>query len=102
VLDVVLGYGSHPNPAEVLAPVIREAKTAAKARSRELQVVCFVCGTDRDPQLFEDQKKILANAGAELVGSSTEAADLAGMIAVRAVASESDCGHRVLKSGETR
>ncbi|MBR0795330.1 acyl-CoA synthetase FdrA [Bradyrhizobium jicamae] len=88
VLDVVLGYGSHANPAEILAPAIRQAKATAKAKGRELPVICFVCGTADDPQSFETQKTMLAAAGAELVGSSTAAARSAQAIASRMAASQ--------------
>jgi FdrA protein len=83
VLDVVLGYGSHPNPAGVLAPAIGEAKTRARANGRELSVVCFVCGTGQDPQSFDAQHAALAEAGAVIVESSTSAAYLAAAIANR-------------------
>ncbi|MEH2613098.1 acyl-CoA synthetase FdrA [Bradyrhizobium sp. AZCC 1693] len=102
VLDVVLGYGSHPNPAEILAPAIRRAKAVAKAKGRELPVICFVCGTDEDPQPFEAQKAILTDAGAELVGSSTGAALAARAIASRMAAGESAADRRVMQGGERR
>lgn len=100
VLDVVLGYGSHPNPAEILAPAIRRAKAAAKAKGRELPVICFLCGTDADPRPFEPQKAMLADAGAEIVGSSTGAALAAQAIARRMAADESATGRRAMQGGE--
>ena len=101
VMDVVLGYGSHPSPAEVLGPAIREAKSLAKAAGRDLPVICFVCGTDEDPQPFESQKATLEHAGALLVASSTDAAELAAAIATQ-MANESDAGRRVKQGGERR
>jgi succinyl-CoA synthetase alpha subunit len=100
VLDVVLGYGSHLNPAEILAPAIRQAKAAAKAKGRELPVICFVCGTNEDPQSFDAQKSMLADAGAELIGSSTGAARSAQAIASRMAASDGAKGRRVMQAGE--
>ncbi len=64
LLDVVLGYGSHPDPASELAPAIAEAKAAARAAGRRLEVVAVVVGTDEDPQDFEGQIKKLKAAGA--------------------------------------
>ncbi|MFB9269524.1 acyl-CoA synthetase FdrA [Bradyrhizobium erythrophlei] len=101
VLDVVLGHGSHSNPAEVLAPAIRQAKAAAKAKGRELPVICFVCGTDQDPQPFAAQKALLKDAGAELVASSTSAARCAQAIASR-MAGESAATRRAPQGGERR
>ncbi|TWB89986.1 CoA binding protein [Bradyrhizobium macuxiense] len=100
VLDVVLGYGSHPNPAEMLAPAIRRAKAAARGQGRELPVICFVCGTDTDPQAYETQKAMLADAGAELVGSSTGAARAAQAIASRMAADDNATARRVMQGGE--
>lgn len=81
VLDVVLGHGSHDDPASVLAPAIREAKTSARRQGRELPIVCFVCGTEDDPQQLALQKEALENDGAILVASSTAAASFAAAIA---------------------
>ena len=50
LLDVVLGYGSHMNPASEIVPAIEDARKRATMAGRELAFVGFVCGTDRDPQ----------------------------------------------------
>jgi succinyl-CoA synthetase alpha subunit len=102
VLDVVLGYGSHPNPSEVLAPAIRQAKATAKAMGRELPVICFVCGTNEDPQPFETQETMLADAGAELASSSTGAALSAQAIASRVAAGDGVTARCVMQGGERR
>jgi len=64
LLDVVLGYGSHPDPASELAPAIVKAIATAKEAGRHLEVVAVVVGTDEDPQDFEGQIKMLKDAGA--------------------------------------
>lgn len=64
MLDVVIGYGSHPDPASELGPAIVKAKEIAKKAGRHLEVVCVVTGTDEDPQDFNNQVKQLKNAGA--------------------------------------
>jgi succinyl-CoA synthetase alpha subunit len=102
VLDVVLGYGSHPDPAAVLSTAIREAKSIAEAAGRELPVICFVCGTDEDPQPLQSQRAALEYAGALLVASSTGAAELAAAIATRMAALENGFGRRVQHGGERR
>lgn len=64
LLDVVLGYGSHPDPASELAPAIAKAKATAEAAGRYLEVVVVVTGTDEDPQHLESQIQQFKNAGA--------------------------------------
>ena len=55
--DCVIGYGSHPNPAEDLAEAIRTAKAEAEAAGRHLCCVCAVCGTEGDPQCLSKTQK---------------------------------------------
>ncbi len=50
LLDVVLGYGAHPDPAGELAPAIAQARNYAAEAGRHLEVVAVVVGTDEDPQ----------------------------------------------------
>jgi len=73
LLDVVLGYGAHPNPASELAPAIAEAKSSARDKSRYVEIVAIVSGTDEDPQGIQDQIKVLEDAGA-IVELSSETA----------------------------
>src|SRR3990170_1015890 len=87
LLDVVLGYGAHPNPAGVLAPVIRETRGRARAAGRWLSVVASVCGTEEDPQAYDDQVAQLIESGALVQASNAQAAHLAGLIAQAAGAS---------------
>lgn len=77
LLDVVLGYGAHPDPASELAPAIQAARQAAKDDGRGLEVVAVVVGTDEDPQDLQSQIDQLEAAGAR-VETSNE-------VAVRAV-----------------
>jgi len=57
LLDVVLGHGSEPDPAALLAPAI-----AAVSQP----VVVAVVGTDGDPQGRDRQVRALVDAGAEV------------------------------------
>ena len=82
VLDVVLGYGSHDDPAGALAPAIAAARAACEREGRHLSVVSFVCGTEDDPQRLSAQQATLRTAGAIVTAGSTEAARLAGRIGV--------------------
>jgi FdrA protein len=80
VLDVVLGYGAHDDPAGALAPAIEKAKATCAQDGRHLPVMAFVCGTEADPQRLSVQQAKLTGAGALVVPDSTLAARLAGAI----------------------
>jgi FdrA protein len=84
LLDVVLGFGAHPDPAGALAPVIAETGAAARATGRNLAVVASVCGTDDDPQRRALQVASLESVGVLVEESNARAALLAGAIAGRA------------------
>jgi succinyl-CoA synthetase alpha subunit len=81
VLDVVLGYGAHDDPAGALAPVIVQAKDACAREGRHLAVIAFVCGTDDDPQSLTRQRAQLDAAGALVLPDSTAAARFAAALA---------------------
>jgi len=76
LLDIVLGYGSHPDPASELAPVIRKA-------CEDFPGILFigsVTGTDGDPQ---DRRRVIREleaAGMVIMPSNAAAAELAGKI----------------------
>ena len=80
LLDVVLGYGAHPDPAAELVPSIDKAREIAKAGGRPLACVASITGTDRDPQNRSVQKSRLECAGVLVAGSNAEAARAAAMI----------------------
>ncbi len=80
LLDVVLGYGAHLNPADELVPVIREAKTLAADAGRYLDIVCSITGTVQDPQKKPSVKLALQNVGALVMKSNAAACELAGYI----------------------
>lgn len=80
LLDVVLGYGSHPDPAGEAAQAIATAKARAAAAGRHLPVVTFVCGTEEDPQRLSQQEAKLSAAGALVTASNAQAARVAALI----------------------
>jgi FdrA protein len=84
LLDVVLGYGAHPDPAGELAPAIAKVRAAAAEAGRYLQVVAVVCGTDEDPQDMEFQVTQLEEAGALVDTSNDVVVDYVGQL-VRAL-----------------
>jgi len=71
LLDVVLGYGAHPDPAGELAPLIEEA---LGGRPGGLSVVVSLCGAAGDPQGLDGQAATLRAAGALVTRSSAQAA----------------------------
>ena len=83
LLDVVLGYGVHPDPAGVLVPVLEKAREQAEAEGRNLAIVAHVCGTDRDPQVRSKQVEKLHRAGVLVASTNAEAASLACRIVQR-------------------
>ena len=83
LLDVVLGHGSHPDPAGELVPAIEQAREAARAGGRELAFVGFVCGTERDPQNLSRQEAALRSAGVILTDSNAQAGRLTAAIVGR-------------------
>jgi len=86
LFDVVLGYGSHPDPAAEMVPAIAQARAAAAKRKRRIAFVGSVCGTDTDPQGLARQEAALAKAGVILGSSNAEAVRIAAAIAKRAKA----------------
>jgi FdrA protein len=83
LLDVVLGYGAHADPAGELALHITAAIESANAAGRVLAIVAFVCGTAEDPQDRQDQIDKLEAAGALVAPNSTEAARWAAALLPR-------------------
>lgn len=80
LLDMVLGYGVHPDPAGAFAEYIGEAKEVAAEDGRVLPVIASVCGVDSDPQSRYEQVKKLEAAGAIVMASNAQASRLAAAI----------------------
>ena len=76
LLDIILGFCAHQNPAAVYVPAINQARATATAVGRSLQVIVSLCGTEGDPQRLSMQRTALEAAGA-LVFESNVAAALA-------------------------
>jgi FdrA protein len=70
LLDVVLGYGADPDPAESLGPALLAARESAE---RPLPIVVALVGTDADPQGWSRQADALAAAGAAVFASNAAA-----------------------------
>jgi FdrA protein len=80
LLDVVLGYAAHPDPAGELAPAIARARAAAAEAGRPLTVVAVLVGTDEDPQDMQAQIQQLQDAGAHVETSNDAAVRYAGRL----------------------
>jgi FdrA protein len=68
LLDVVLGFGAHPDPAGELAPAIAEAGK---------HVIIALCGAAGDPQGLDAQRERLEAPGAVVTRGNALAARLA-------------------------
>ena len=77
LLDLVLGYGSSPDPGTPVAEAVGTAVATARAAGRDLLVIGSVCGTDGDPQVIARQRDLLTAAGVVLVDSNAGASRLA-------------------------
>jgi FdrA protein len=73
LLDVVLGHGSHPDPAGGLAPALRALADDGTT------VIAHVCGTTLDPQNSDSQERTLRAAGVIVAPTNAAAARLAAL-----------------------
>ena len=85
VLDVVLGAGSHPDPAASVAGALAAAAPPparlASAGHERTAVVASVCGTELDPQGYAAQRRALESAGVFVAESNAGAVEAALRIA---------------------
>jgi FdrA protein len=79
-MDIVLGYGAHPDPASELSPAIETAKAIADENERILVILLSITGTDDDPQNMSAQQDTFERAGAIVMDSNAAASWLAAMI----------------------
>jgi len=83
LLDIILGFCAHPDPAAIYAPAIERARARAEAAGRALPVIISLCGTEGDPQRLSAQRRAFEAAGT-LVYESNTAAVLAACALVKA------------------
>lgn len=69
LLDLVIGYGAHADPAGLLVGALK--------RKNSKVVIASVTGTEEDPQVYSRQVKTLRNAGVVVADSNAHAARLA-------------------------
>jgi FdrA protein len=80
LLDIVLGYGAHADPASDFAPAIAETRAAATEAGRSLACLVSLCGTEQDPQGLAYQRDALRQAGALVFSENALAARAAAQI----------------------
>ncbi len=88
LFDIVLGYGSHEDPAGALIPSILKAGSIASQRGSSLIFIASVCGTDKDPQNYDEQVEKLTEAGVIVEESNAKAVQRAITLAGPAYAEE--------------
>jgi FdrA protein len=76
ILDVVLGYGAHPDPAGILAPECESVMAEGGP-----QIVAYVLGTDQDPQRYSAQRSRLVEAGCIVTETAARSSLAAAAIA---------------------
>lgn len=78
LLDVVIGHGSHADPAGQLAPACEEIR-----RNGGPQVIAYCLGTEQDPQGLDTQRRRLEDAGCIVTETAARASLAAAALALR-------------------
>lgn len=73
LLDVVLGYGAHPDPVGAMRAALTAVKERSRARGGEVEVVAWVTGTDDDPQGRSAQVAALESLGVRVMAEASMA-----------------------------
>jgi len=79
--DIVLGFGSHSDPAGAFADAVKELKAKRKS---PINVLVTVTGTDLDPQNRAEQTQKLLDAGILVLDNLPEAVILARQLTRKA------------------
>ena len=74
LIDMVIGYGSHPDQANLVAQALEKADKHSGGTSRETLVVASVCGTEGDTPSRSSQVAVLERAGVTVLASNARAA----------------------------
>lgn len=77
LFDLVLGYGSHEDMAAELSKGIKVLQEKAKAENRKLFFVTTICGTKKDKQGYDSQKKQMEDLGVIVCESNKIAVEMA-------------------------
>ena len=77
LLDMVLGYGSHEDPAGAILENLKMAKKMAEDRGGYLSILASITGTEGDFQNANEQKDKLESIGCVVMPSNYQASMLA-------------------------
>ena len=83
LMDFMLGYGSHEDPAGAMIDSIEEATRIAEEDGRNLIILGHVCGTRKDPQSLVEQERKLKKIGVQLFPSNALAVIASALIVKR-------------------
>jgi succinyl-CoA synthetase alpha subunit len=74
-LDIVIGFGTNPDPKSELLPVLLEIK-----KTSNVLIIITITGTDKDPQNKKDLIESFKNLGIEVFERNATASKFAGYI----------------------
>lgn len=80
LMDVVIGFGAHPDPAVELGQVIKKARAKVENEGRLVAFIASVTGTQDDPQGLQATTGKLEEAGVIVCHTNAQAARLAGLM----------------------
>ncbi len=80
LVDVVLGFGSYPDPAGAVAESVREARARLTRHGKDVVVIASVCGTDLDSQDLIKSTEVLKAEGVIVMPSNTQAVRFADRV----------------------
>ena len=80
LLDLVLGFGSHIDPASEMVPAIKNAMSESAKKGSNPVFICSICGTAADPQDFAKQERALSDVGVILAESNAQASRAAALL----------------------
>jgi FdrA protein len=85
MMDIMLGYGSHMDPAGAMLSAIADAKDVAGSDGRKLPMLAHVCGTEQDPQPLSEQVTKLQNVGVHVFATNAQMAIAGALISRRSI-----------------
>ncbi|HEB10987.1 MAG TPA: FdrA family protein, partial [Spirochaetales bacterium] len=77
LLDIVLGYGSHDDPAGAILDSLKAAREKAGQRGGYLAIIASITGTEGDFQNMAEQQQKLESIGCIVMPSNYQASMLA-------------------------
>jgi len=69
LIDIVIGYGAHPNPAGQLVDMLSSMRG-----ENDPTIIASVTGTEQDPQVLSNQIQKLQSSGIDVAESNADAA----------------------------